>query len=290
MSTSVSSVVNHFPSAENGFTTTTSGSVSSGATTVGLNSVAGYTNGETVVFIIDPTNAKKQTFTGVIDTSGVQVTDVVWTAGSNVSHDAGATVVDYATATHISMISKGILEHANQDGTLKDDAVTTDVITDANVTTAKLADESVTNAKLATGAGEPGGEWNTWTHGFSGFTGGSETVVAAYKQVGKTVHFRIKSTLGATPSAVTNFTFSTPVTGNSEQLVNDALNGSATAKDANGGITIMAAYFNSSSQVIVRAVSTSGSNYGTITTPSTTIPFAFASGDSISVAGTYEAA
>lgn len=114
MATSVSSVVSHFPSAENGFTTTTSGSVSSGATTVGLNSVAGYANGEIVVFVIDPTDAtKKQTFTGTIDTAGVQVTDVVWTAGTNQTHALGATVVDYATATHISMVSKGILvEHA----------------------------------------------------------------------------------------------------------------------------------------------------------------------------------
>ena len=116
MSTSVSSVVSHFPSAENGFTTTTSGSVSSGATTVGLNSVAGYTNGEIVVFVIDPSNASKQTFTGVIDTSGVQVTSVVWTAGTNVTHLSGATVVDYATATHISMITKGLLVQHTQAG------------------------------------------------------------------------------------------------------------------------------------------------------------------------------
>ena len=110
MSTSVANVVSHFPSAENGFTTTTSGSVSSGATTVGLNSVAGYTNGEIAVFVIDPSDAsKKQTFTGTIDTSGVQVTDVVWTAGTNQTHSAGATVVDYVTATHISMITKGLL-------------------------------------------------------------------------------------------------------------------------------------------------------------------------------------
>ena len=118
MSTDVSSVTKHFPSAENGFTTTTSGSVSSGATTVGLNSVAGYTNGETAVFVIDPTDAsKKQTFTGVIDTSGVQVTGVIWTAGTNVAHASGATVVDYATATHISMITKGLLVEHDQDGT-----------------------------------------------------------------------------------------------------------------------------------------------------------------------------
>lgn len=119
MSTSVSGLsTNFFPSAENGFTTTTSGSVSSGATTVGLASVAGYSNGEVAVFVIDPTDvAKKQTFTGVIDTAGTQVTSVKWTAGTNQTHALGATVVDYATATHISMMTKGITQEHNQDGT-----------------------------------------------------------------------------------------------------------------------------------------------------------------------------
>lgn len=118
MATSVASVVSHFPEAENGFTTTTAGSVSSGAATVTLNSVAGYTNGKPVVLVIDPTDpAKKQTFTGIVDTSGVQITSVVWTAGTNQTHALGATVVDYATATHISMISKGVEVEHNQDGT-----------------------------------------------------------------------------------------------------------------------------------------------------------------------------
>jgi hypothetical protein len=126
MSTSVASVVNHFPSAENGFTTTTSGSVSSGAATVGLNSVAGYANGEIAVFVIDPTDTdKKQTFTGTIDTAGVQVTDVVWTAGTNQTHALGATVVDYATATHISMMTKGIRVSLGQDGHISTTGVAT---------------------------------------------------------------------------------------------------------------------------------------------------------------------
>lgn len=110
MSTNVNTVTNHYPSPQNGFTTTTSGSVGSGAATVGLNSIAGYTNGQIIVLVIDPTDAsKKQTFTGVVDTAGVQVTGVKWTAGTNQTHALGATVVDYATATHISMITKGLL-------------------------------------------------------------------------------------------------------------------------------------------------------------------------------------
>lgn len=133
MSTSVNSLTsNFFPEAENGFTTTTAGSVSSGATTVTLNSVSGYTNGAVAVFVIDPTDAtKKQTFTGVIDTAGVQVTNVVWTAGTNQTHALGATVVDYATATHISMVTKGLLAAGlNQGGTMTPKVLTS--INDAN--------------------------------------------------------------------------------------------------------------------------------------------------------------
>lgn len=120
MSTSVSSVSSHFPKPQDGFTTTTSGSISSGATSVGLNSTGSYANGDVVVLIIDPTDAnKKQAFTGVVDTSGVQITSVVWTSGTNQNHSAGATVVDYVAATHTGMISKGALVSHNQDGTPK---------------------------------------------------------------------------------------------------------------------------------------------------------------------------
>lgn len=131
MSTSVASVTKFFPSAQNGFTTTLASTIASGAATVPLNSVAGYNNGETAVFVIDPSSsAAKQTFTGVIDTAGVQVTGVIWTAGTNQTHTGGATVVDYATATHISMITKGLLVAHNQDGTHATNmAVTTPKIT-----------------------------------------------------------------------------------------------------------------------------------------------------------------
>lgn len=115
--TNVSAVTKHFPSAEEGFTTTLSSTISAGATTVGLNSLSGYTTGEVATFVVAPTvSSEKQVFTGVVDTAGLQLTNVVWTTGTNQTHAAGTTVVDYVTATHMSQVSKGILEEHNQDG------------------------------------------------------------------------------------------------------------------------------------------------------------------------------
>lgn len=145
MSTSVASVVSFFPDAENGFQTTLASTISSGATTVPLNSVAGYTNGLPAVFIVDPSDPlKKQTFTGIIDTSGVQVTSVVWTAGTNQTHTAGATVGDFATATHIAMMSKGITVEHKQTGAHA--AVTADSVT---VATGKITTTAVSKLEDA---------------------------------------------------------------------------------------------------------------------------------------------
>lgn len=105
---------NFFATPKEGFTTTSASSVASGAVTVPLNSVTGYINGAIGTFVVEPTSATaKQAFTGVIDTGGIQVTSVVWTEGTNQTHNAGSTVVDYTTATHFAAAVKGILiEHA----------------------------------------------------------------------------------------------------------------------------------------------------------------------------------
>lgn len=115
----ISSVTKFFPVPQEGFITTTSGTTLSGAVTVGLNSVTGYTNGDTVCLVIEPTSTtNKQVFTGVVDTAGVQITGVIWTEGTNVTHTAGSTVVDYVTATHLAIVTKGLLVSHNPAGTM----------------------------------------------------------------------------------------------------------------------------------------------------------------------------
>lgn len=121
----LTSVTKHFPKPKEGFITTLSSTISSGATSVPLTSVSGLTNGDVFVGLVEPGLANEQCFTGTVDTAGTQITNVVWTKGTNVGHNAGSTVVDYVTSTTVGMISKGILVEHNQNGTHSNITATT---------------------------------------------------------------------------------------------------------------------------------------------------------------------
>lgn len=115
----VSSVVNFFATANEGFTTTLSSTISAGASTVPLNDTAGLTDGTIFVGIIEPGATAEQVFTGTVNLGSAQINNVVWTRGTNVGHASGATIVDYVTGTDHNMMSAGILKSHNQDGTPK---------------------------------------------------------------------------------------------------------------------------------------------------------------------------
>lgn len=312
MATSVSSVTSHFPDAENGFSTTTSGSVASGAATVGLNSTAGYTNGEPVVFVIDPANSKKQTFTGIMDTGGNQVTGVVWTAGTNVAHDAGATVVDYATATHIAMISKGIKVEHNQDGTHDEALITSrtedtspaagDYIITSDVSAsnalkkvtltnlfANIPNGSIVNADLSTTTGELGGAWQSWTPTWTNLTVGNGTNTSVYLQVGKTVFFRLSFVLGSTSSVGTNPIATIPITSKNYDLLFIYAHGNYVDVSAGNDNFPAFATFSSTTEMNLYAQGVSGSNVR-LQGITSTVPFTWATGDKIGLQGFYEAA
>jgi len=126
----VSSVTdNFFPTAyENTVPMTLTSTITAGATTVAVTGATNYTNGEVVCWTIDPTTPSlKQVFTGVWNSGSSEVTNVVWTevptGGSNVGHSAGATIIDYVSATHWDIAMKGILSFATQAGGLQTSAV-----------------------------------------------------------------------------------------------------------------------------------------------------------------------
>lgn len=113
----VSAVTSHFSTANEGFLTTLGSSILAGASTVPLTSTSGLTNGKVFVGIIEPSLSREQTFAGIVDTGGSQLTGVIWTRGTNANHSAGVTIVDYVTGTAHNMMTKGMLVGHNQDGT-----------------------------------------------------------------------------------------------------------------------------------------------------------------------------
>lgn len=141
----VSGATSYFSTANEGFTTTTSGTTASGATSVGLNSVAGLTNGSIFVGVIEPGTAKEQVFTGTVTTASSSITGVVWTKGTNTDHATSSTVVDYDTGTHHNLMRAGILKEHNQSGTHA--AVTATSVT----VTGAVSTDTISEKTAATG-------------------------------------------------------------------------------------------------------------------------------------------
>lgn len=113
---------NMLPVASETFVDNLAAGISAGADTVPLLSLAEYSDGDSVVLTVDPGTADQATFIGVVD--GNEVIDVEWTEGNvGASHAAGATVIDYDSATHYNVVTKLLRMFANQNGTLKTAAV-----------------------------------------------------------------------------------------------------------------------------------------------------------------------
>lgn len=169
-------------------------------------------------------------------------------------------------------------------------------ITDANITDtrvlvgAPIADGSVTTAKLATGAGEPGGAWDSYTPTFANTTLGSGSVVGKYKQIGKTVHFRASFVLGSGSAVGTSPTVTLPVT--SVTLDTRQPIGRVVYNDSDTSLYDGTLSWTTSTTATLRASTTIGGvgTYVRQDTITASTPFAFGSGDEIHVQGTYEAA
>lgn len=129
MPQNLGSITNFFPTAyENTIPMTLTDSVLAGGTTVFVTGATNYSDGEVVTWVIDPaTPALKQVFTGTWNAGDEAVVGVIWTemptGGVNVGHSAGATIIDYVTATHWDMAMEGIGKFATQTGTLQTAAV-----------------------------------------------------------------------------------------------------------------------------------------------------------------------
>jgi hypothetical protein len=123
-------------------------------TTLACDNLAGWPTDTAVDFStyqIDSSNAvvagTQTDWKGIV--SGNNIGTLTRITGATDSGSAVGDVVEMnPTGNWANDLMTGILVHSNQDGTLKSNAVTTSVITDANVTTSKLANASVTADKL----------------------------------------------------------------------------------------------------------------------------------------------
>lgn len=121
-----------FPVANKDFTDTLASTTLEDATTISVNSASEYANGEFAVWVISPGNADQVTVTGEI--SGNDLTNVNWTDGTAAaSYPAGTTVIDYVTATHFSLVTKGAKVEHDDDGTHAN-VTATSIVTSGNGT------------------------------------------------------------------------------------------------------------------------------------------------------------
>lgn len=174
---------------------------------------------------------------------------------------------------------------------LATDAVTTTKIQNSAVTTAKIADNNVTNAKLATGAGEPGGAWTTWSPTWTGLTVGNGTLTAKYSQVGKTVFVRLHLLFGST-TAVTALgpRFSLPVT-SAALPTSGGIVPAGPARTFNGtsGLAEGLVVLQSTTAGEIRILGTAAT-YANLVQISSTVPFTWATNYEMACSFTYEAA
>jgi hypothetical protein len=156
----------------------------------------------------------------------------------------------------------------------------------------KLADTSITNAKLETGAGEPGGAWNSWTPTWSNLTISSSTVSAYYKQVGKTTFIRMRVT-GAGSFAVSGdveFTLPAAPLTTAGYVSTDAI-GAGFVQDVSAGTFYFAQLWIGTTTTRGRIlVQNAAPTYLTAAGLSASAPMVWANGDIIDLCGSYEAA
>lgn len=151
-----------------------------------------------------------------------------------------------------------------------------------------LGQNVVKNEHLFEGAGEPGGEWDSWTPTANNLSG--TLTFAKYKRVGNTIHFRIRyavSSVSGGPS------FTAPVSAHADYAGGSSTLGpvgNAIYYDANGSWYLGFCYFQNSTTVFTLTAINAAGAYGAIAGVNTTVPHTWASGDAISLRGSYEAA
>lgn len=161
-----------------------------------------------------------------------------------------------------------------------------------SVVESSLTDGIVSNDKLKTGAGEPGGAWDTWNPTFTNLSGGTLNY-AKYKEIGNKVSFRLKYTLaGAGVSGAVDFTL--PVAMHSEIYANGwtPILSNVVFYDDNTTARALGNIYSVSGEatkVLINNIAADGTQ-AVGRSLSSTVPFTWAANDLLLISGEYERA
>lgn len=134
------------------------------------------------------------------------------------------------------------------------------------------------------------GEYQAWTpSSYIGLTVGNGNVVARYARAGNLVHAWYKLVFGSTSAVTGDIAIALPVSPHASIAANENWAGGATFRDSSGGRYHGIVHISSTDRVLVRAMNTSGT-YGGETALGATVPFTWATGDTLAWSVTYEAA
>lgn len=159
-------------------------------------------------------------------------------------------------------------------------SVTTGKIVDLNVTGAKIANATIGASKMAAEA------WTSFVPTIAGVSGTTNT--GRLRRIGNDVHFWAKFVLGAGSVVSGNFVINLPVTAQTD-VVASQFQGRFWDNSTSRTYPAMS-WLISTSQVTLTGQQFPGLSVSYNITPTSTIPFPWATGDFIEVAGTYEAA
>lgn len=168
--------------------------------------------------------------------------------------------------------------------------ITSGVLQTSNSVVANaIAAGAVIPTKLASGAPSTW-VWQTWAPSWTGLTVGNGTLnYALYTQIGKTIFFNFKFTLGSSSAVTGPVQVSYPVSPNTTPTgVSSQFTGNV-AFFNDGTTRVIGRAYGSTSTIVLAAVSTSGS-YPTQTNLSATVPFTWATDYAFAASGVYEAA
>jgi len=250
---------------QNKYTSTLSASINASDTTIPLVSVPTPTEG---FLVIEPDSSTA--FECIYYTSKTGAAVICPSAAAGRGQD-DSTAASHTSGASVRMDTTAGMFEVLQNGT-------------------GLGAASITNAKLATGAGEAGGAWTTYSPTITNFTLGNGAITTArYTQVGKTVKVSILVTLGSTSAMGTQPTITLPVTATNTYVADRHNFGVANLTDATTADIMGIIGYKSTTTVVLYAAQANSVYVQRINIDVST-PFTWTTNDRFSLEFEYEAA